>query len=484
MKKLFIFSCLLVLAILCRAIGQEWETVGVSGFAESAAYLNIAFDGAGTPYVVYQDGFNNGRVTVKKFDGAEWVIIGEPFEIGLLNTSFVIGNNGDPYIACQDANQGNRAIVKRFNGSSWSNVGTEELSAGAAYNIQIACGSNNTLFIAYTDATNYKVVVKKFEGAIWENIGQPIDSIMIISSFAIDYNEEPYIAYQDAFNDLKASVKRFDGTSWVYLGEPGFSTQRADYPSIILDRNNVPYVVYKDIGNGRRASVKKYNGTSWVYVGNPGFSNRIYEYVSISIDNDGTLFVASMADWASKPITLQRFLGTEWTTIGTPVHAGEAINSIDFGIDNNYTPYLLCFEMQSIWNYTVLKFSSLPQVSANLISNITQTSASTYVTVTDNGCSAITARGICWNATGSPTTNDFHKEETGAFGTGAFSTTLDGLAMGQKYYVRAFATNAVGTAYGEELTFTTIPTLGQWGLIAFGGLIAMIGCVVVWRKIA
>ncbi len=68
----------------------------------------------------------------------------------------------------------------------------------------------------------------------------------------------------------------------------------------------------------------------------------------------------------------------------------------------------------------------------------------------------ITAKGVCWNLSGSPTTGD-PKTNDGS-GTNAFISAITGLVPGLTYYVRAYATNSAGTSYGNEVTFTTSST--------------------------
>ncbi|MBQ7550826.1 MAG: T9SS type A sorting domain-containing protein [Bacteroidales bacterium] len=82
--------------------------------------------------------------------------------------------------------------------------------------------------------------------------------------------------------------------------------------------------------------------------------------------------------------------------------------------------------------------------------------------VTDGGMT-VTARGICWNTIGNPTVND-NCFQIGD-GTGIFSDSLTGLYAGTNYYIRAYAINSIGTAYGEEVSFTTRPADGQPCLI-------------------
>jgi len=63
-----------------------------------------------------------------------------------------------------------------------------------------------------------------------------------------------------------------------------------------------------------------------------------------------------------------------------------------------------------------------------------------------------------------------------------FNSTMNGLNASTMYYVRSFAVSNGVTYYGNQISFTTIPTLGEWGLIAFGALIAGLGGWFVWRK--
>jgi uncharacterized protein (TIGR02145 family) len=76
-------------------------------------------------------------------------------------------------------------------------------------------------------------------------------------------------------------------------------------------------------------------------------------------------------------------------------------------------------------------------------------------TVTSDGGSAVTARGICWNTAANPTTAN--SKTTNGTGTGTFTSNMTGLTANTTFHVRAYATNGVGTAYGADKTFTTDP---------------------------
>ena len=102
----------------------------------------------------------------------------------------------------------------------------------------------------------------------------------------------------------------------------------------------------------------------------------------------------------------------------------------------------------------------LPVVSTGDVTDITNTSATCGGNITSEGASNITERGICYSLTANPTTADnkvAHSEAT----TGSYTCNISGLTTNKTYYVRAYATNSQGTAYGEEISFTTtgLPTV-------------------------
>ena len=102
-----------------------------------------------------------------------------------------------------------------------------------------------------------------------------------------------------------------------------------------------------------------------------------------------------------------------------------------------------------------------PTVTSDTISNLTNVAFTCGGNVSADGGSAVTARGICYATTATPTTSN--SILAGGTGTGTFSGTVAGLTSGIVYYTCAYATNAIGTAYGAIRTLTTVvlsvPTL-------------------------
>lgn len=102
---------------------------------------------------------------------------------------------------------------------------------------------------------------------------------------------------------------------------------------------------------------------------------------------------------------------------------------------------------------TQVPITTLPTVTTSPINNITQTTASGGGNVTSQGGSAIIARGVCWSTSPAPTIAD--STTSNGTGTGSFLSSITGLISSTTYYVRAYATNSAGTAYGNEVVFVT-----------------------------
>ena len=98
--------------------------------------------------------------------------------------------------------------------------------------------------------------------------------------------------------------------------------------------------------------------------------------------------------------------------------------------------------------------NGLPTITTAEITNITAISAKSGGNVTDNGGYDVTARGICWNTLGNPDISDSHTSS--GTGNGSFTSNLTSLSAGTTYHVRAYATNERGTAYGQEVVFSTL----------------------------
>ena len=104
----------------------------------------------------------------------------------------------------------------------------------------------------------------------------------------------------------------------------------------------------------------------------------------------------------------------------------------------------------------------LPSVLTIHPTNISFTTADSGGIVYNAGSDpgGVTARGVCWSLLPGPTISDPHT--TDGLGLGVFASLISGidLVLNTTYYVRAYATNSVGTAYGNDIAFTALPNCG------------------------
>jgi uncharacterized protein (TIGR02145 family) len=119
-----------------------------------------------------------------------------------------------------------------------------------------------------------------------------------------------------------------------------------------------------------------------------------------------------------------------------------AINSAGTGYGNNIT-----------FQTTV---PAIPSLTTRELLNITNTTATGGGSITNDGGSSITAKGICWGISPNPTTAD--SKTADGTGTTTFTSFITGLSANVTYYVRSYATNSTGTGYGNQQSITTSST--------------------------
>lgn len=109
--------------------------------------------------------------------------------------------------------------------------------------------------------------------------------------------------------------------------------------------------------------------------------------------------------------------------------------------------------------YTINNPGNLATIITLPINNIGTSTAISGGNITNNGGTAVTQRGIVWSTSPNPTTANNSTNNGG--GTGNFTSILTGLTATTTYYVRAYAINTAGTAYGNELSFATTAGAGS-----------------------
>lgn len=194
-----------------------------------------------------------------------------------------------------------------------------------------------------------------------------------------------------------------------------------------------------------------------------------------SVSNDGGASITSRGVCWSNTTTSPTITNTK-TTDGTGI--GTFPSSLT-GLLPGTTYYVRAYATNSIGtvygtarSFTTASATIPSGITTTSISSITQVTASSGGSITDDGGATMMSKGVCWSSTTSmPTIND-SKTNNGT-SIGSFTSSLTGLLPNTTYYVRAYATNSIGSAYGNVRTFTTLaPTLSigqsyQGGIIAY-----------------
>lgn len=182
--------------------------------------------------------------------------------------------------------------------------------------------------------------------------------------------------------------------------------------------------------------------TSASIVGTYVYSGAIDE-ITVCVSEDGVHPATFLADINGKNFTV------EMTSL-RPATSYQYYYSVDYGFTK---PFIT--EAKS---FTTL--SESPTVRTIDVISIDSTTVRVNCETVSDGGMEITERGVCWNTYGNPNLDDESLTYTSA-GLGQYSCRINGLALGKKYYVKAYAKNASGIGFGEELEFETAAPPGM-----------------------
>jgi len=135
-----------------------------------------------------------------------------------------------------------------------------------------------------------------------------------------------------------------------------------------------------------------------------------------------------------------------------------SFNATVSGLDSVSLYYVRAYGTNSVGtsygsqiSFTTL--SRIPTITTTTVSQITQSTALSGGTITNDGGAVVSQRGVCWSTTSNPTISG-NRTQNGT-GNGVFTSSITGLTASTLYYVRSYATNSAGTAYGQQLQFST-----------------------------
>lgn len=284
-----------------------------------------------------------------------------------------------------------------------------------------------------------------------------VDLMLLIKS---EYNNR-IIGFTKVANEITEKFKIFmqkETVKWIVPDVSNTIKYVSKINEIITNAGNVAGCIFswKTFETFAFEVIAEYNAT-------------LPEVITTEIDNITSSTASGGGNITSDEGAAITARGVCWNAKGNPtINDSKTSNGTGTGsftanlpnLTSNTTYYVRAYATNSAGtaygeqlSFTTAQSINLPTISTVAISNITTTSAISGGNVTNDGGATITTRGVCWNTEGSPTIND--SKTCNGNGTGNYSASLTELSENTAYYARAYATNSMGTAYGEEISFTT-----------------------------
>jgi hypothetical protein len=347
----------------------------------------------------------------------------------------------------------------------------------SAISSKLSAKDTSVMLAPYTKSAS--VVIERVKDTIV--IAQPVINSTPVISFSGEYDslknkpilfdgeynnlKNKPILFSGAYNDLTGKPNLFDGNYTSLTNKPtlfdgNYSSLTnkpmlfdGDYNTLI----NKPSLFSGDYNNLTNKPVLSLTGditnngniTSLI---NSGVSSGTYgsglAIPIISVDEKGRITSATTS--AISPYSFPNKTSAQKNAM-TSISTGTVIWCSDCGTRGQMQVYN-GYEWTDLTGAAALTNSiSFGSISS---SNISSSTVSITTTINTDGGASITSKGIVWNTSINPTISLSTKTSSGT-GTGTFSESITGLSASTVYYVRTYATNANGTVYGNEISFTT-----------------------------
>lgn len=296
-----------------------WQPLGSSISSNGSWDVQLIFDKNDVPHIVYHDSQNFNYVCVKKFDGNDWILVGNYFTEEIQDCRLVFDSKNVMSLAyIKIANNTKTLMVKKMDINTWNPVGNTNFAVSNYSKVQLIIDRNDSLIVGY-DHINSGYVIKKFDGVVWNQLFASITTESLWTSIAIYDGSKILLANSNPNNE--ASILSYNNYSWDTLGTKleGFS------PELVVDGNQTVYVLFKNQNNSKNdvRLLQFYNNSFLPTFGHIKTAEKNYNYgvIDFTIANNGNSDIDSV--------------GICWNTNGNPTIKSK-IRSIDSGYVGNF----------------------------------------------------------------------------------------------------------------------------------------------------
>jgi hypothetical protein len=270
-----------------------WTEVGNENEGVTASYSQaLRIDTSGVPYINLRNAFIDYGI-IKKFDGNQWVLVGDSFNLASSLTYFTISPQNIPYFSYIDANSGT-APIDRFDGEKWVDLDwpfsdqvqfeyVQGDDSGRLFGFAgDAIAQYDSTKLITVGGTNFLPLFPYYEEFYPFTLSKDGQITIALSGYAIQ-----------AENHME--VLNFNGSSWSQLGQL-FFRQDSNYlvPNILRDSRDSLYLAFNQEDS---ITVMKYDGTKWITVGDSNFAACPVigyggENLSMCVDKNENVYVA------------------------------------------------------------------------------------------------------------------------------------------------------------------------------------------------
>nr|MBP7584234.1 fibronectin type III domain-containing protein [Spirochaetota bacterium] len=366
---------------------KSWEPIGEATFPLTSYNdsFSLKLNTSNIPYVAYLEGTMGieGRVSVMKYNGGTWSLVGSAGFSGEAATSvnLEIASDGTPYVVYKVASDttpsDRRGRVMKYTGSGasgWEYIGSYISTTEAFY-----CGlalrpSDNVPAVIFSDSTsNYQLNVQSYVPSVWTQFGLLAEAATnpIVNSIAYSTASNLYVSYLDPTSPvppatpvMKVTVQCYNGSAWSGVGDAKFGSGEIFYAALALGSDNVPYVaLMNDIdpttGLNIIATVMKLNGAAWERVGsNDSLSGGQVSSLTLAIS--GTVPYVAFSDnansWKASVMSYTGGGTTGWEAVGSRGLTADSVGFLSLVIDSGGKPYMAYRDVANSNKLTVVVY--------------------------------------------------------------------------------------------------------------------------------